>query len=80
MIASDADHGDGYLSVDGDALLHAAWDASGSSSWMSTAPGASELAAAALAGLAAEPGVELLDAFAPDSQTFKSSAWGRKVL
>ncbi|WP_146658149.1 hypothetical protein [Enhygromyxa salina] len=81
LVVDDANHGDGYLYVDGEAIVHSTWDAStGLTNWISSTPEASELASAALVGLAGGPGTELMDAFGGESQAFKCSAWGKKVL
>lgn len=81
LVVDDADHGDGYLYVDGEAVAHSSWGAdTGVTNWTSSDPAARELAKVALDGLGGEAGNELLDAFAGDSQAFKCSAWGKKVL
>ncbi|WP_052547944.1 hypothetical protein [Enhygromyxa salina] len=81
IVADDTNRGDGYLYVDGEAIAHSSWDAaSGVSNWTSSDPAASELAAGALVALGGGAGAALLDAFAGDSQAFKCSAWGKKVL
>ncbi|PRQ10055.1 hypothetical protein [Enhygromyxa salina] len=81
LVADDSNSGDGYLYVNGEALVHATWDdANGVSSWTSSVPGAGALAGAALTALEGEAGTALLDAFTGDSQVFKCSAWGKKVL
>ncbi|KIG17343.1 hypothetical protein DB30_03400 [Enhygromyxa salina] len=81
MIADDANRGDGYVYVEGEAVVHSSWNETGGvHTWTSSAPGASAQALAALTSLPGEAGDELFDAFTTDSEAFKCSEWGKKVL
>lgn len=81
IIADDTASGEATISVDGEAVASSSFDERGVTHWVSSVPGTSERAAAAVRAIGDRGGNELLDAFIPEApQEFPCSDYGKKVV